>query len=55
MIDDFEYFVTVVVIQHSELTKPHLLKLVGIHFVTSKDGVVALTFRVVKMLRYEIQ
>jgi len=61
MIDDFEYFVTVVVIQHSELTGPHLLKLVtqesvvGIHFVKSKDGVVALTSRVVKKLRYEIR
>jgi len=49
MIHDLEYFVTVVVIPHAKLERPDLEKLnakervIGIHFVTNKDGVVALT------------
>jgi hypothetical protein len=49
MIHDFEYFVTAVVIPHGKVTSPDLTKLIvkegiiGIHFVTNKDRVVALT------------
>jgi len=49
MIHDLEHFVTVVVIPHAQLQRDHLKKLIaednviGIHFVTNKDGVVALT------------
>jgi hypothetical protein len=50
MIHDLEHFVTVVVvIPHAQLQRADLAKLIaeekviGIHFVTNKDGVVALT------------
>jgi len=50
MIHDLEYFVTVVVIPHAKLERARLFKLIdnndrviGIRFVTNKDGVVALT------------
>jgi len=49
MIHDLEYFVTVVVIPHAKLERADLVKLIAkelvisIHFVTNKDGVVALT------------
>jgi hypothetical protein len=51
MIFDFEYFVTVVVIPHSDLPESNLTNLitqeavlvVGVYFVTSKLGIVAVT------------
>jgi len=49
MIHDLEHFVTVVVIPHTQLQRADLAKLIaeekviGIHFVTNKDGVFALT------------